>query len=69
MGDTVYGNPKYYDIAFSFRDIPKEVETIEQCIRDYSKIPVINVLEIASGTSPHMDVLVGRGNVYTGEYR
>jgi hypothetical protein len=31
---TVYENPKYYEIAFSFRDIGAEVDTFERCFRD-----------------------------------
>jgi hypothetical protein len=62
----VYDNPKYYEIAFSFRDIPKEVDFIEQVIAKESKIPVKTFLEIASGNSPHMQELCSRGYGYIG---
>jgi len=62
----VYDNPKYYEIAFSFRDIPKEVDFIEQVIAKESKIPVKSFLEIASGNSPHMKELCKRGYSYIG---
>lgn len=62
----VYDNPKYYEIAFSFRDIPKEVDFIEQLISKESKIPVKTFLEIASGNSPHMQELCKRGYSYIG---
>ncbi|MBU6231231.1 MAG: class I SAM-dependent methyltransferase [Patescibacteria group bacterium] len=62
----VYDNPKYYDIAFSFRDIAKEVDFLEQIIKNESLIPVKTVLEIASGNSPHMSELCRRGYDYVG---
>jgi len=62
----VYDNPKYYEIAFSFRDISKEVDFIENLIAKESKIPVKTFLEIASGNSPHMKELCRRGYRYVG---
>lgn len=35
----VYNNQKYYEIAFSFRYISKEVDFIEQVIAKESRIP------------------------------
>ena len=34
MNMQVHDNPKYYEIAFSFREIRKEVDFIEQIIAD-----------------------------------
>jgi len=62
----VYNNLKYYEIAFSFRDISKEVDFIEQVIVKESRIPVKTFLEIASGNSPHMKELCKRGYGYIG---
>jgi hypothetical protein len=62
----VYDNPKYYEIAFSFRDIPKEVDFIEQVVKNESRITVKTFLEIASGNSPHMKELCKRGYGYIG---
>ncbi|MDE1975370.1 MAG: class I SAM-dependent methyltransferase [Patescibacteria group bacterium] len=62
----VYSNPKYYEIAFSFRDIPAEVDFIERVIAKESRIPVKRFLEIASGNSPHMKELCKRGYCYIG---
>ncbi|MEI8328021.1 MAG: class I SAM-dependent methyltransferase [Candidatus Taylorbacteria bacterium] len=62
----VYNNPKYYEIAFSFRDIQKEVDFIEQVIAKESRIPVKSFLEIASGNSPHIKELCKRGYSYVG---
>lgn len=55
-GDSMsdlYANPKYYEIAFSFRDIVKEADVFQKSISMYSKIPVKTVLEIGCGNSPH----------------
>ena len=37
---NLYDYPRYYEIAFSYRDIGKEVDVMEECIRRFSKIPV-----------------------------
>lgn len=64
--ETFYDNPEYYDLAFSWRDLAREVDVLEECIRSYSRIPVKRVLELASGTSPHLEELSKRGYHYTG---
>jgi SAM-dependent methyltransferase len=63
---SLYKTPYYYDVAFGFRDISKEVDFFEQCIRTYSKIPVKDVLEIACGPSPYMIELAKCGYSFTG---
>lgn len=62
----VYDNPKYYEIAFSYRDFSYEVSVFEECIRRYSQAPVSRVLEICCGHAPHMEELVRRGYRYVG---
>jgi SAM-dependent methyltransferase len=62
----VYEHPGYYDIAFSFRDIPSEVNVFEECFRRYSRIRVRDVLELACGTAPHLEELASRGYRYSG---
>lgn len=57
----LYDHPKYYDIAFSYRDIPKEVDVFEECIRRFAKTPVKRMLELCCGPAPHMVELVKRG--------
>jgi short subunit dehydrogenase-like uncharacterized protein len=52
--DSIYSYPHYYEIAFSYRDIPGEVDVMEQAMAKYSKIPVKTVLELACGNGPHM---------------
>ncbi|MCL6613731.1 MAG: hypothetical protein K6U03_03765 [Firmicutes bacterium] len=64
--DALYKNPRYYEIAFSYRDILHEVDVLEECMRRYSLIPVENVLELGCGNSPHMEELLKRGYQYTG---
>lgn len=62
----VYHNPKYYEIAFSFRDIPAEVDIVEALIKQYSRIPVSRVLELGCGPAPHLAELARRGYTYVG---
>ncbi len=64
--DNLYANPFYYEIAFSYRDIPKEVEVMQELIRRYSLIPVKRVLELGCGNSPHMQELLRLGYCYVG---
>jgi SAM-dependent methyltransferase len=66
MLKTVYENPKYYEIAFSFRDVAAEVDTFERCFADYAELPVRHILEIGCGSSPHLEELLRRGYTYTG---
>ena len=62
----VYGNPKYYEIAFSFRDMASEVDVLEQAIEQYSHIPVVTILELGSGPAPHLAELARRNYRYIG---
>jgi SAM-dependent methyltransferase len=63
---SVYDNPFYYDIAFSFRDISKEVDFFQKCIKNFSKTKVKKVLEVGCGPSPYMVDLTRRGYAFTG---
>lgn len=64
--DSIYSFPQYYEIAFSYRDIPGEVNVMEEAMARYSKIPVKTVLELACGTGPHMLEFLNRGYEYWG---
>ena len=64
-GDS-YDHPRYYEIAFSFRDIPREVDVMEECARRWSGLTGRRVLELACGPCPHMVELSRRGWHYTG---
>lgn len=62
----IYQLPEYYEIAFSFRDIPREVDVLEGAARRFAEIPVKTFLEIGCGNSPHMEELTGRGYDFIG---
>jgi SAM-dependent methyltransferase len=62
----VYDNPRYYEIAFSFRDFTHEVDVFEECIRRYAGVRVESFLERGCGNAPHMPELVKRGYRYIG---
>jgi SAM-dependent methyltransferase len=62
----LYSNPRYYEIAFSFRDIGQEIDVFEECFHRYSKIPVRRVLELGCGPSPHIGEFARRGYEYAG---
>ena len=64
--NEVYRNPKYYEIAFSYRDIAAEVDVFDRVIKQYSRIPVSTVLELGCGPAPHLAELVRRGYHYIG---
>jgi SAM-dependent methyltransferase len=63
---AVYQSPQYYEIAFSFRNIPAEVDVFEAVIKRYSRIPVSQVLELGCGPAPHLAELTRRGYTYVG---
>ena len=65
-GSAVYDAPRYYEIAFSFRDIPFECGVMEEAMKRYASGPIKTVLEIGCGNSPHMLELAKRGYHYTG---
>lgn len=61
-----YDHPRYYEIAFAFRDIPAEVDVFEKVIRRFSSIPVRRMLELGCGPACHMPEIMGRGYEYLG---
>jgi len=63
---NLYDYPFYYEVAFGFRDITREVNFFEECIRKFSKIRVRKVLDIGCGPSPYMLELARRGYAFTG---
>ncbi|HHY09020.1 MAG TPA: class I SAM-dependent methyltransferase [Firmicutes bacterium] len=64
--DNIYSYPQYYEIAYSYRNIPAEVAVMEEAIRKFSLIDVKHCLELACGNSPHMPELLSRGYAYSG---
>lgn len=63
---AVYNAPRYYEVAFSFRDFAFECGVMEEAIRRYARIPVKSVLEIGCGNAPHLLEWCRRGCAYTG---
>jgi len=57
----VYDEPLYYEIAFSFVDVPRQVDLFEKFIKEYSNIPVRRVLDIGCGPSPQLREFSRRG--------
>jgi SAM-dependent methyltransferase len=56
-----YRQALYYDIAFAYRDVPKEVSFFEACFDRHAKRPLRSVLEIASGPGYHAIEAARRG--------
>src|SRR5262249_25434717 len=52
---NVYQRPQYYEIAFSFRDLGKEVDFFEAALRKFSQVKVQSVFELGAGTCPYLD--------------
>lgn len=63
---ALYDCPKYYEAAFSFRDIAGETAFMVAAIDCFSAVPVERVLEIACGPAPHAGELIRRGYSYIG---
>jgi SAM-dependent methyltransferase len=57
----VYKRPLYYEIAFSFFDVKKQVDTFEEVIKKFSKIRVERFLDVACGPSLQLRELARRG--------
>ncbi|MEK7475370.1 MAG: class I SAM-dependent methyltransferase [Candidatus Coatesbacteria bacterium] len=66
MTGGIYDHALACDVAFAFRDLRREVDGIEACIREHSRIPVRTVLDVGCGTGPHLPELARRGYAYTG---
>ena len=58
---NIYKHPLYYEIAFSFFDVKKQIDTFELIIQKFSKIKVKRFLDVACGTSLQLRELAGRG--------
>jgi len=60
-GMNIYKHPLYYEIAFSFFDVKKQVDTFETIIKKFSKIKVRRFLDIACGPSLQLREIAKRG--------
>ncbi len=58
---AVYKEPLYYEIAFSFIDVKRQVDLFEKLIKKYSKIDVIRFLDIGCGPSLQLREIAKRG--------
>lgn len=61
IGMEIYKQPLYYEIAFSFFDVKKQVDTFELVIKEFSKIKVKRFLDIACGPSLQLREIARRG--------
>ncbi|MCC6695284.1 MAG: class I SAM-dependent methyltransferase [Candidatus Hydrogenedentes bacterium] len=63
----LYGEPRYYDVAFSYRDFDGEVAVMTACSRLFGTGTPRHVLEICCGQAPHIEAWVKQGLAsYTG---
>jgi SAM-dependent methyltransferase len=63
---NVYQRPEYYEIAFGFRDLRKEVDFFEAAIHKFSAIKVLSVFELGAGICPYLEEWHMRGYRYFG---
>ncbi len=61
-----YAHPRYYEIAFAFRDIAAEVDVMQALMQRHAGRPLQRVLDLACGPAPHLAELARRGHSYTG---
>lgn len=64
--EDCYDHPRYYEVAFSFRDIPHEAGVIERTIQEFAHGSVSSLLQLACGPSQHMVELSRRGLHFEG---
>lgn len=57
----IYQQAKYYEIAFDFVDVKKQISLFEKFIKEYSKIKVDTVLDICCGTALQLREFSKRG--------
>ncbi|GMV95516.1 MAG: hypothetical protein AMXMBFR82_52940 [Candidatus Hydrogenedentota bacterium] len=63
---TLSDSPRYYDLAFSYRDYDAEVEVMRACAERFGLGAPRRVLEICCGQAPHLAAWHGSGARYTG---
>lgn len=54
MKSKIYSQARYYEIAFSFVNIKKQVDLLEKFIKKYSRVKVKTVLDIACGPAEQL---------------
>jgi SAM-dependent methyltransferase len=63
---TIYNAPRYYDLAFSYREYDTEVDVMCACAEQFGLGVPRRVLEICCGHAPHMPAWLARGAAYVG---
>ncbi len=63
---SIYREPLYYEIAFSFIKPSIQIDLFEALIKQYSKIKTVSFLDIGCGPSPQLLELAKRGYRCTG---
>jgi len=58
---SVYDQPLYYEIAFSYQDVQRQVNYFEEVAKKCSKVSVKRFLDICCGPSPQLRELARRG--------
>jgi len=67
MGATqIYNEPRYYEIAFSFVDVPKQIDLFELVVKKFGRKRTKNVLDICCGPSLQLPELARRGYFVAG---
>ena len=57
----IYNKPEYYDIAFDFIDIKKQIDLFEEFIKRFSRVKVRRVLDLGCGPGSQLIELAHRG--------
>ncbi len=63
---AIYSFPRYYDLAFSWRDYAAEVAVMCACAERFGDGAPRHVLEICCGQAPHLGAWHARGIGYVG---
>jgi SAM-dependent methyltransferase len=58
---SIYRHPLYYEVAFSFFDVKKQIDAFEAIIERFSRIRVKRFLDVACGPSLQLRDLARRG--------
>jgi SAM-dependent methyltransferase len=57
----VYDWPRYYEIAFSYQQVKKQVDFFEEAAKKFGNVPTRRFLDICCGPSPQLRELAKRG--------
>lgn len=49
----IYQKPRWYDIAFGFRNIKKECDFLTACVKKFSGCKLASIVEMAAGPAAH----------------